>query len=116
MKVPTVSHAAFHEALLRALMGARGDTSAELRRSIEAHTAHLSGRPRTGDSAELPSALVPYVEKVALHAYRVTDTDIDDLRKAGYSEDAVFEVTLSAAVGAGLARLERGMAALRGTL
>jgi len=56
-----------------------------------------------------------YVEKVALHAYRVTDADIDGLREAGYSEDAVFEITLSAALGAGLGRLERGMAALRGT-
>ena len=116
MKAPPPSHVAYSGALLRALMSARGDTSAELRRSIEAHTAHLSGRRRSGDSAELPPVLVPFIEKVAMHAYRVTDADIDELRKAGYSEDAVFEITLSAALGAGLARLERGMAAMEGTV
>ena len=51
---------------------------------------------------------------MALHAYRTTDQDIVALRTAGYSEDAIFEITLSAALGAGLARLERGLAALKG--
>jgi alkylhydroperoxidase/carboxymuconolactone decarboxylase family protein YurZ len=36
------------------------------------------------------------------------------LRAAGYSEDAIFEIVASVAVGAGLGRLERGLAALRG--
>jgi alkylhydroperoxidase family enzyme len=50
---------------------------------------------------------------VAKHAYKVTDADVEALRHAGYSEDAIFEITLSAALGAGLARLERGIEALR---
>ena len=44
----------------------------------------------------------------------MTDADMDALRKAGYSEDAIFDITASAAVGAGLGRLERGLAALKG--
>jgi hypothetical protein len=36
------------------------------------------------------------------------------LRRAGYSEDAIFETAISAAIGGGLARLERGLAALEG--
>jgi alkylhydroperoxidase family enzyme len=54
------------------------------------------------------------VDKVAQHAYKVTDEDVAALQAAGNSDDAVFEVTVAAALGAALARLERGMAALRG--
>jgi alkylhydroperoxidase family enzyme len=54
------------------------------------------------------------VDKVARHAYKVTDGDVAALQQAGSSDDAVFEVTVSAALGAALGRLERGMAALRG--
>lgn len=61
---------------------------------------------------EIPPALASYVEKVRLHAYKVTDEDVFALRRAGYSEDAIFELTASAAVGAALLRLERGLIAL----
>ena len=47
-----------------------------------------------------------------LHAYRVTDADIQSLKDAGYSEDEIFEHTVSAAVAAGFTRLEAGLAAL----
>lgn len=58
---------------------------------------------------ELPAELRPYVEKVAKHAYRVTDEDVEALKRAGYSEDAIFEVTAAAALGAAILRLERGL-------
>ena len=59
-----------------------------------------------------PPEFGPYLEKVRLHAYRVTDADVQALKDAGYSEDEIFEHTVSAAVAAGLARLEAGLAAL----
>jgi hypothetical protein len=65
-------------------------------------------------AVELPGALGPYVKKVARHAYTVTDEDITALRLAGYLDDQIFEVTVSAALGAGLVRLESGLLALRG--
>ena len=68
----------------------------------------------SGRQAQLPAPLDTYVDKVARHAYKVTDDDIVALRQAGYSEDAIFEVTLSAALGAGMSRLERGLAMLKG--
>src|SRR5205814_2910761 len=43
-----------------------------------------------------------------------TDEDLAALQRAGTSDDALFEVTVSAALGAALGRLERGLAALRG--
>ena len=64
------------------------------------------------ETAGVPDALRAYADKVALHAYKVTDADIEGLLRAGFSEDEIFEVTASAALGAALARLERGLAVL----
>lgn len=50
--------------------------------------------------------------RVGSESYRVTDADIDALRAAGHSDDEIFELTVSAAVGAARVRLERGLAAL----
>jgi alkylhydroperoxidase family enzyme len=60
-----------------------------------------------------PPELVAYLEKVRLHAYKVTDSDVDELKAAGFSEDEIFEHTVSAAAAAGLARLDAGLATLR---
>jgi hypothetical protein len=54
------------------------------------------------------------VPKVAKHAYQVTDEERTALHQAGYSHDQIFEVTVSAALGAGLMRLESGLSALGG--
>ncbi len=72
--------------------------------------ARASGAP----GEDVPPALAAYVDKVARHAYKVTDEDLGRLQQAGHSDDALFEVTVSAALGAALGRLERGLAALRG--
>jgi alkylhydroperoxidase family enzyme len=57
-------------------------------------------------------ALARYVDMVRTHAFRVTDADVDRLRCAGLSEDAIFELTAAAAVGAASERLEAGLALL----
>jgi alkylhydroperoxidase family enzyme len=59
-----------------------------------------------------PPEFAAYLEKVRLHAYRVTDADVQALKDAGFSEEQIFEHTVSAAVAAGLARLDAGLAAL----
>ena len=61
----------------------------------------------------VPPELAPYLEKVRLHAYKVTDRDVEELKAAGFSEDEIFEHTVAAATAAGLARLEAGLAVLR---
>ncbi len=48
-----------------------------------------------------------------LHAYKVTDADVEELKRAGFSEDEIFEHTVAAAVAAGLERLEAGLRVLR---
>ena len=99
--------------LIKSILTTPGDTDPALRRAVEARSAELGGRPGPA-TGEIPEALRGYVDKVARHAYKVTDRDVEELKAAGYSEDAIFEITLSAALGAGVSRLERGLAALRG--
>ena len=92
----------FHERLIEAVAATPGVVPESLRRAV---------LERTGG---VPQALSRYVDTVARHAYQVTDADVAGLKEAGYSDDAVFEITVAAAVGAAMHRLNRGMAALRG--
>lgn len=62
---------------------------------------------------EPPTSLATYVAKVARHAYRVTSDDISALRTSGYSEDQIFEATISVALHAALERLDAGLGAVR---
>jgi alkylhydroperoxidase family enzyme len=61
---------------------------------------------------EAPRELEPYLEKVRLHAYNVTDREVEELKAAGFSEDELFEHTVSTAVAAGLERLDAARRAL----
>jgi len=99
--------------LSNAVLSSPGETNPTLRRAVETQAAKLSGRA-SSPTSPLPDEVERYVTKVALHAYKVTDRDIQALAEAGYSEDAIFELTLSAALGAGMARLEIGLNALKG--
>lgn len=61
----------------------------------------------------IPDPLAAYAGKVTHNAYKVTDGDIAALLAAGYSEDQLFEATLSVALGAAQMRLRAGLNALR---
>lgn len=52
------------------------------------------------------SPLGSFAQKVAQHAFMVNDDDIRELHRAHYSDDQIFEAAVSAALGAGLYRLE----------
>ena len=106
------SHATYVQRLVEAVLSSEGETDASVRRAVESLSAQIGGRSTNQTDVVAPE-LINYVKKIALHAYKTTDEDIDALRHAGYSEDAIFEITLSAALGAGMARLERGVSALK---
>jgi len=106
-------YATHSQALIDAVLNTPGETDPGLRHAVEEQSAQLSGR-LSQHAGHLPQELVPYIKKVALHAYKTTYKDIEALRALGYSEDEIFELTLSAALGAGMARLECGLAALKG--
>jgi len=59
----------------------------------------------------VPADLQALVEKIHRHAYKVTDEDISRLQ-ATYGDDRLFEIIVSAAVGASRARLAAGLQAL----
>ena len=61
---------------------------------------------------EPPAAARGYAETVRRHAYRVTDADVERLLESGMTEDEVFEATVAAAVGAGLARFDAAVRAM----
>jgi alkylhydroperoxidase family enzyme len=92
------------EEVARAILETPGDADTDLRGQVEAYAA--------GREADVPDDLRPYVDKVARNAYKVVDADIDGLRAAGYSDDAIFELTLAAALGAARARLDAGLKAM----
>jgi hypothetical protein len=106
------AHAVYAQRLIEAVLTDSGDTDPSVRRAVEALSAQTGGRS-TIQIDTIPPELISYVKKVALHAYKTTDEDIEVLHKAGYYEDAIFEITLSAALGAGMARIEQGLAALK---
>jgi hypothetical protein len=85
-------------ALRAAVFESPGRLAPDLRRAI-------------GSGHDVPEPLRAYVDKVHRHAYKVTDDEVEALKQT-YSQDQLFEITISAAVGAGLSRLERGLAAL----
>jgi hypothetical protein len=99
--------------LVESVLNSPGHCEPRLRREIEhrvaAHTAGLAI-----DAGRLPQEIANYVDKIALHAYKVTDKDVKALLDAGHTEDAIFELTLSAALSAGMTRLKSGMSALMG--
>jgi alkylhydroperoxidase family enzyme len=58
-------------------------------------------------SAPAPAEMAVYLQKVRDRAYAVLDGDIEALREAGFSEDAIFEQTVAVAIAEGLRRLDR---------
>ena len=54
----------------------------------------------------------PYLEKVQTGAFRVTDEDVDGLKRAGVTEDEIFEATVAVAIGEGLRRLDAALGVL----
>ena len=91
-------HRAAVEALRVDLLSAPGATTREERARV------LAG--------ESPTEMRDFLEKVRHSSYRITAEDVDALRRAGVSEDVIFELTVAAAVGAALERLEAAKRAI----
>jgi hypothetical protein len=86
-----------------------------LRHAVTSHPASLPPLVRETITAGLKVSgpLGSYVRKVAEHAYEITDDDIASLHATNYTDDEIFEATVSAALGAGLFRLDCVLRALR---
>ena len=70
-------------------------------------------RQAAGAGTQIPGALGCYVRKIQQKDYKGIDNCIADLRSEGFSDDQIFEATVSAALGAGVMRLQLTFKALR---
>ena len=91
-------HATLRDDVLRQVLEGPGETDVALR--------HAGAR----DSG-LPADLQPLVDKIHAHAYKITNDDVSRLQ-ARYGDDGLFEVVVSAALGASRKRLLAGLKAL----
>ena len=82
------------ERLRYAVVSSPGSLAPNIRRAIS-------------EGTYLVRPLGTFAQKVAEHAFRVNDDDIRELHRAQYSDDQIFEAAVSAALGAGLYRLEQ---------
>src|SRR6185437_14830036 len=64
------------------------------------------------DNTGLAKPLSTLIDKVARHAYTVTDEDIAAVRATGLSEDQIFEIVVCAAVGQATRQYDAALAAL----
>src|SRR3954447_2577983 len=87
----------------------------DLERRILTQPGSLSPAVRQAafEGRDIPEDVAAYVAKVREHAYRVTDGEVPDLLSRGWSQDQLFELTLSAALGAAMERLQAGLGMLQ---
>ena len=64
------------------------------------------------DNAGLAEPVRTLIEKVAQHAYKVTDDDIAAAKSSGLTEDQIFEIVICAAIGQATRQHDRALAAL----
>ena len=91
-------HAVLRDRVLDSVLDGPGETDSATR-----HAA--------ADDAGLPADLQPLVDKIHAHAYKVTDDEMVRAQRT-YGDDTLFELIVSAALGASRKRLLAGLRAL----
>ena len=91
-------HAHLRDVVLQRVLEGEGESDPAIRRAAAAGTG-------------VPSELQVLIDKVHRHAYRVTDDDVARLQPR-YGDDRLFEIIVSAALGASRHRLMTGLQAL----
>ena len=94
----TDPHANLRDQVLKSVLAGPGESDPATRNAV-------------ADGKNIPADLQVLVDKVHRHAYQVTDEDIKRLQ-AKYGDDQMFEIVVSAALGASRNRLLAGMKAL----
>ena len=93
------------------------DRHAELREQVLAQVLTGPGetepavRQAPANNAGVPDDLRSLIAKVHAHAYKVTDADLARVQST-YGDDKLFEIIVSAALGASRRRLLAGLDAL----
>jgi hypothetical protein len=93
-------HSEIRDQVLQQVLNGPGETRPALRNAV-------------ATNRDVPADLQPLIDKIHAHAYRVTERDIARV-KDRYNEDELFELIVSAALGASRERLLAGLEALEG--
>ena len=91
-------HSVLRERVLKSVLDGAGESEPAVRRAAY-------------QGSGVPSDLRALIDKIERHAYKVTDEDIARVQ-AKYGDDKMFEIIVSAALGAADKRLRAGLAAL----
>jgi alkylhydroperoxidase family enzyme len=94
----TDPHAGLRDRVLERVLESPGESDSAIRRAAAEGTG-------------VPSDIQPLVDKIHRHAYKVTDEDMARAQ-AKYGDDQMFEIVVSAALGASRQRLLVGLKAL----
>lgn len=96
--------------MIEKLLGSAGESSRDLRRAVFA--AARNGTAAADAGGLMVPEVRELVEKIDRQPWTVSDDDFARMRRAQYSEDQIFELTVAAAVGAGSRRFEAGLRAI----
>jgi hypothetical protein len=91
-------HGSLRDRVLDIVLKGEGDSDPEIRQAA-------------AEGTNLPADLKELVDKIHRHAYRVSDEDVAKLQ-AKYGDDRMFEIVVSAALGASRYRLMAALEAL----
>ena len=91
-------HAVLRDEVLQSVLRGAGESEPSIRLAA-------------AEGAGVPAELSDLVEKIHKHAYTVTDDDVARLTST-YGDDQLFEIIVSAALGASRQRLLAGLSAL----
>jgi hypothetical protein len=91
--------AQLHRELVARVLEGNGKAAPEMRRAAF-------------ENAGLSEPIRTLIEKVAHHAYQITDGDVAAVRTAGLSEDQIFEIVICAAIGQASRQYSSALAAL----
>ena len=91
-------HASLRDRVLEGVLTGAGESDPALRQAAAMGTG-------------VPADLQPLIDKIHRQAYKVTDDDITRAQTK-YGDDVMFEVVVSAALGASRQRLRTGLKAL----
>ena len=100
----TLDHRQLAEAVRRRVLEGEGVTSAAQRQQAAGEAA---AAPFGGHSGEIAG-------QIGSAAYRVTDAQVEKLVREAGGQKGAFEIIIAAALGAGMHRWQRALAALDG--
>jgi hypothetical protein len=97
--------------LLTRFLDSKTSCDRSVKEAVLNHAAASAGI-QLGQGEALPNHVVLWVDKIVHHAYKITDEDVEVLKSAGCTEDQILEITVGAALGASIGRMDAALKVL----